>query len=239
MHQHLINPATTEENRRCDSLKDCGKKPFLLDPAEQIQPMRLSQIKTQPRSEAGFTLIEVSLAIGIAALALVALLALVPQGVKTMKTATDTAIEARIHQQIVAEVSLADWDKRFKYDYNTSNELYFYDDQGIRVTKDEAKLYPGETFEERAIYSARIHVPKAGAPMPARLGGGNYRPFDYSGSGTDENEVQTLIVEITAAPNIDDLSDFDDDENWRKINTYQATVTRLIDKRTVDDAGGN
>ena len=72
--------------------------------------------------------------------------------------------------------------------------------------------------------------------MPARLGGGTYRPFDYSGSGTDENEVQTLIVEITAAPDIDDLSDFDDTENYRKIKTYQATVTRLIDKRTVDDA---
>ncbi|MEM7010162.1 MAG: Verru_Chthon cassette protein B [Verrucomicrobiota bacterium] len=194
------------------------------------------QIKTRPRNEAGFTLIEVSLAIGIAALALVALLALVPQGVKTMKIATDTAIEARIHQQIVAEVSLSDWDKRFKYDYNTSNELFYYDDQGIRVTRDEVKLFPGESFEDRAIYSARIHVPRAGDRLPQRLGGDEYRAFDYSGSNTDENEVQLVIVEITAAPDIDDLTKFDDERNFRKINTYQATVTRLIDKRTLDDA---
>lgn len=199
--------------------------------------MRLSA-KVQPRSsQAGFTLIEVSLAVGIAALALVALLALVPQGVKTMKLATDRAIEARIHQQIVAEVSLTDWDKRNKYDYNQSNELYFFDDQGIRVTQEGFKsAFPGESFDDRAIYSARIHVPKQGAPLPDRIGGGTYKPFDYSGDAADENEVQLILVEVSSAPNIRDLAHYEDDEKWRNINTYQATLTRLIDKRTVDDS---
>ena len=75
-----------------------------------------------------------------------------------MKLATDRAIEARIHQQIVAEVSLSDWDKRYEYDYEVSQDIYYFDDQGIRVTKSEVKLFEKESFEDRALYSARIHV---------------------------------------------------------------------------------
>lgn len=201
--------------------------------------MKLLNHPSSPRRAAGFTLIEVSLAIGIAALALVALLALVPQGIRTMKQATDKAIEARIHQQIVSEVSLSDWDKRHKYDYQSSKELYFFDDQGIRVTQQTFQpAYPGETFDDQAIYSARIHVPARNAELPERIGGGNYAPLDYSGNVADENEVQLIIVEVSSAPNIREIQDYDNKDLWRNINTYQATLTRLIDQRTVEDTKG-
>ncbi|MFT5465332.1 MAG: hypothetical protein ACI8UO_000426 [Verrucomicrobiales bacterium] len=195
--------------------------------------MKLSKNLRSPAA-AGFTLIEVSLAIGIAAIALVALLALVPQGLKTMKLAADTAIEARIHQQIVAEISLADWDKRTKYDYQESNELFFFDDQGIRILEETFEAaYSGETFEDQAIYSARIHVPTRGGSLPMRVGGGSYEPIDYSGDPADENEVQLIMVEISSSPRVRSVQDFDEKDNWRNINTFQGTLTRLIDRRTI------
>jgi len=58
------------------------------------------------RSIRGFSLIEVTIAMAIAAVALVTLLGLIPQGMETMREAGDQAIMGRIHQQILNEIQL-------------------------------------------------------------------------------------------------------------------------------------
>ncbi len=167
-------------------------------------------------------MIEVTLAIAITSVALIALLAMVPQGLMTMKLATDRAIEARIHQQIHAELALASWPDRFDFD----DTIRYYDDQGIEVDR-------GNTSgDQDLVYAARIFVPQAGSVLPERLaqgGGGGYRPIDLSGDVNDENEVQLVLVEISTSPNVRDSADFDRRENWININTYTSTITRFID----------
>jgi len=181
---------------------------------------------TQPPSKTipGFTLIEVTLALAITSIALIALLAMVPQGLMTMKLATDRAIEARIHQQIHSEVSLTDWNERSEY----HEEIRYYDEQGIQLE---------DTDKDIAIYTARILVPQRGDTFPQRIAGGSaYDPLDFSGSNADENEVQLILVEVSSAPNIKTEADFDNSDNWRNINTYQSTLTRLIDLESLNAA---
>jgi uncharacterized protein (TIGR02598 family) len=182
------------------------------------------------RPTRGFTLIEVTLAVGISALALVGLLAMIPQGVMTMKRATDTAIEARIHQLIVAEIAQTDWQLRGKYDYRAAgSDVRFYDDQGIRVPESE---------KDRAIYTVRLILPGADnggqtIPMqlPARLGNTTAQLFNTSDPSKSE-PMQLIIMEITSAPSIDAIAKFDLEQNWPSIRTYRSTMTRLVDEIT-------
>jgi len=58
----------------------------------------------------GFSLIEVTIAMAIASVALVTLMGLIPQGMNTMREAGDQAIMGRIHQQVMSELQMADYD---------------------------------------------------------------------------------------------------------------------------------
>ena len=185
------------------------------------------------RPPRGFTLIEVTLAVGISAIALVGLLAMIPQGVMTMKQATDTAIEARIHQQLVAEIAQTDWQHRGKYDYRApGSDVRFFDDQGIQIAKDS---------QQRAIYTVRLVLPgadnggsKISRSLPERLGGKPGQLFDTSSTQKAE-PMQLIIMEITSAPSITSITDFDEKQNWPQIRTYRSTMTRLVDTVTVDE----
>jgi uncharacterized protein (TIGR02598 family) len=184
------------------------------------------------RSPRGFTLIEVTLAVGISAIALVGLLAMIPQGVMTMKRATDTAIEARIHQQLVSEIAQTDWHHRGKYDYRApGSDVWLFDDQGIQVPKNS---------NQRAIYTVRLILPgadnggsKISLQLPPRLGSGQAQLFNSSSPQKDE-PMQLIIMEITSAPSIDNVQDFDSPVNWPQIRTYRSTMSRLVDTVTVE-----
>ena len=117
--------------------------------------------KTQRRG--GFTLIEVTLAVGIAAVALVSLMAMIPQGLQAMRLATDTAVETRIHQQVISEISLAPWKDRDVY----NEQIRYYDDQGIQVTEEDHRRDP---LQYNIVYAARLLVPKSGDNLPKRIG---------------------------------------------------------------------
>lgn len=201
---------------------------------ERPQPLSLNVTALTPlptaRLPRGFTLIEVTLAVGISALALVGLLAMIPQGVMTMKRATDTAIEARIHQLIVAEIAQTDWQKRGLYDYRAAgSNVRFYDDQGIRVAESE---------KDKAIYTVRLVLPgadnggqKIPLQLPARLGNSGAQLFDTSDPSKSE-PMQLIIMEITSAPSVDTIDKFDQQQNWPSIRTYRSTMSRLVDEVT-------
>ena len=181
----------------------------------------------------GFTLIEVTLAVGISAIALVGLLAMIPQGVMTMKRATDTAIEARIHQQLVSEIAQTDWQHRGKYDYRAQGgDVRFFDDQGIEIPRSN---------RDKAIYTVRLALPGAdngGIPisrdLPPRLGSKAAQQFDTS-VGARREPLQLVIMEITSAPSVGTVQDFDSQLNWPQIRTYRSTMARLVDTITVDE----
>lgn len=60
-------------------------------------------------SHRAFSLVEVTLAVAIAALAVTTLMALMPISISTVRSAANTTLEARIVAQVVGELQLADW----------------------------------------------------------------------------------------------------------------------------------
>jgi uncharacterized protein (TIGR02598 family) len=59
---------------------------------------------------AGFSLVEVSLALVVVAVALVALLGLLPSGMSNFRTALDAQIAGEIFQRVVADAQETDFD---------------------------------------------------------------------------------------------------------------------------------
>ena len=62
----------------------------------------------RPRRQ-GFSLVEVTVAMGIVATVLVALLALLPYGMDSIREAKSTQVQARIANEIISELQVADW----------------------------------------------------------------------------------------------------------------------------------
>ncbi|MEZ5429776.1 MAG: Verru_Chthon cassette protein B [Verrucomicrobiales bacterium] len=123
------------------------------------------KIDQTPPSSKGFTLIEVTLAIAITAIALVGLMGLLPQGLKTLEAAGERAIEARIHQDILSEIMLTSWEKGkggTPIDL-LDGEIRRYDDQGIQLT---------DADNDKAIFTAKINILKKGSQLPVSVGGG-------------------------------------------------------------------
>ena len=65
----------------------------------------------RPGKSAGFTLVEIAIAIGILAVALVALMGMLPAGLSNFRKAMDTSITAQIAQRILLDMQQADFDK--------------------------------------------------------------------------------------------------------------------------------
>jgi len=86
---------------------------------------------------AAFTLIEVTIAIGIASFAILSMLGVMVVGLKTLRGAIDTTVQAQITQELVATLKQAD----FSTITNASSWNRIYDDRGVVATTDATKLY--------------------------------------------------------------------------------------------------
>lgn len=152
-----------------------------------------------------FSLIEVTIAVAITAVALVSLMGMLPQGMKTMARAGDTAIEARIHQQIVGELLLTEWENRNSSD----KQIRGFDDQGTHIATDGVVFVTGRNAED-VIYQSRTRVPSAEVTLP--------------GGDADPN-LQLVLVDVTNRA--EDGFDFDSPTNKAHIHTYQSIIAKM------------
>jgi len=174
------------------------------------------------RGNAGFSLIEVTIAMAIAAVAVVSLLGLIPAGMNTMRDAGDEAIMARIHQQIMNELQVADFDTLdTSYD---KLEVYF-DSQGEELGDNRGSGSPKKgSFEH--IYSARVSVPNSGDMLPDSVGGGGFTGFSFDKGGTQTELLRPVVIEVAAVGGLS--SAFDWNEKYRSmIKTYQTSVVKM------------
>jgi uncharacterized protein (TIGR02598 family) len=88
----------------------------------------------------GFSLIEVTLAIGITSFALLAILGLLPVGMNTFRQAIDTAVTAQIAQRIVNDAQQTDFDTLNANLASGIPDRYF-DDQGNEVLPASGYIY--------------------------------------------------------------------------------------------------
>jgi uncharacterized protein (TIGR02598 family) len=172
---------------------------------ERLTFMNIRTTDTLRRRPNAFSLIEVTIAVAITAVALVSLMGMLPQGTALMKRATDTAIEARIHQQIVGEVLLTEWDSKEQFDNNRRG----YDDQGIHIATNGSVFASGRN-KEHIVYQARIRLPAGHVTLP--------------GGSVDEN-LQLVLVDVTNRR--EESFDYDAAENSRHVNTYQSVIAKM------------
>lgn len=175
----------------------------------------------------GFSLIEVTISIAITAVALVSLMGMLPAGMKTMREAGDRAVETRIHQQILGEIQLSEWDEKELYDSYKSGVWYF-DDQGIRIFKDGPTADP--EFEFTHVYSARVSVPEINKTrLPKSVGGITYKGVILPGVSTADPNLQLVIVEITSVIDEDlyDPISFDNARFLNSIRSFQSTIAKM------------
>lgn len=104
------------------------------------QPKRSSFLRPNLRKCAGFSLVEVTLAIGVLACAVLPLVALMPHGADTLHASIRQTAEARIQQEMVGRLSSIDWAAT-----NDLAELdqsrWFFNDYGAPVEDAAAAHY--------------------------------------------------------------------------------------------------
>ena len=116
--------------------------------------MDLPFIRFKPmKNKNAFSLVEVTLALGIISFGLVAVMGLMPVGLTTMRQAMDASIEEQIVQKIAGEVLLTPFSQLSD---SIIGKSYYFDDQGIAVAtannarfwvavQEVATTYPGSS----------------------------------------------------------------------------------------------
>ncbi len=169
-----------------------------------------------------FSLVEVTIAMAIAAVAIVTLLGLIPQGMNTMREAGDEAIQGRIHQQILNTLQMVPFEtaggKSPLDDYN--GKEFYYDAQG-----EELVLGVSEKGSFEHIYTARVSVPLIDGGTPRSVGGAGYRGYSFEGSANPF--VRLVIVEVAPVAGLGAEFKFDDPDNFHLISTYQSVVAKM------------
>ncbi len=165
---------------------------------------------TSKRDLRGFTLIEVTIALGICATVMIALLGLLPLSLDQMRESRNLTTMARISEDIINDIQLMEWEDREKLD----GEKREYDDQGTRV-QDIAGDF------NRRVYSAEIEVDLEGVFMPGQ---------------TEERNDYAQRVTIYVGPskgesvNLKLLSETDD--RYKKFTTI---IARLNEQKDPND----
>jgi uncharacterized protein (TIGR02598 family) len=128
-----------------------------------------------PSRQRGFSLIEVTLALGIVSFAMVSLLAMIPVGLNSFKQAMDLTVEAQIVQSVVNDIGLRQ--------YSTlATDQYYFDVQGTPTTSATDKAYTaaisfqdglsnvksGTTLNSDAGTLAQIAITSASNPSQVR-----------------------------------------------------------------------
>lgn len=174
----------------------------------------------------GFSLVEVTIAMAIAAVALVSIIGLLPRGMQTMQEAGDRAIEARIHQQILGELQMAPFGDTGTSPLSSYDGLeIYYDAQGEEIGDNKYNSSALGDFEH--VFTARVTVPGKGGNLPASVGAAPFDGFKFSERSEEAEDLRPVIVEIAAVGGRARTFDWQSPEDRRFISVYQSYVVKM------------
>ncbi len=114
----------------------------------------LGRLARRRASTAGFSLVEMVLALGVLAFAVIPLFGLLPMGMTTFRKAMDASVTTQISQRIVNEAQQTD----FNTFIATTPSIRYFDDQGEEMT---TAAGTAGTAPAGAIYQVGVHVTSA------------------------------------------------------------------------------
>lgn len=115
-----------------------------------------------------FSLVEVTLAIGIASFGLLATLGLMPVGMTTLRQANEQTIESQIVQKIVGEIALTSYGQLGS---NFSGKTFYYDDEGRFLTNSPGTAPAATRYWVRPTVSTSVYPGSSNAPADTLPGG--------------------------------------------------------------------
>ena len=96
--------------------------------------MNSSRPRALSAKHAAFTLVEVTISLGIVAFAMVSLVGMLPAGLSNFRTAMATTIEAQIVQALTDDILVTDFSNLSKL----TNQEYTYDSRGVATVSGDA-----------------------------------------------------------------------------------------------------
>lgn len=164
------------------------------------------------KSNSGFSLIETTIAVALVATVMVSVVALLPLGFSTMRRATDLSTQARIAQEIIAEIQLSDWDKLEREFSSESNRMRYYDSQGVELRN---------ASEIGQVYTARIYIHSNQ--------GADFSNLQLPGDpdSVRKPHLRQVIIRITHIehPNIAEF--LDEERNRGRYTQYSGSSVKL------------
>tara|TARA_B100001559_G_C16032996_1_gene408870 strand:+ start:97 stop:531 length:435 start_codon:yes stop_codon:yes gene_type:complete len=144
---------------------------------------------------------------------MIALMGLIPVGMKMMKEAGVNTVGARIANKLLGEVQLSEFDDIQQY----NNKIYWFDDMGTQLKKGQ------EESKIRRIYTAKVEVEEENPQIP----------------GAQPNKfLKRVVVKVSNV--LGDEPDFDDPSpdsgaNQKRIKKdYRSYWTFIIDTEKDD-----
>lgn len=120
--------------------------------------------------KAGFSLVEVTLAAGIMALAVTSVLGLLPFGLSNVRESGDRTTGCHIHRLLMGRMSLSKWREENGQDLlvrQFDGKKFYFDDQGMEVS--ESQVRNGAWFS----YIAQVRIHPQDVSLPVASPGAN------------------------------------------------------------------
>jgi uncharacterized protein (TIGR02598 family) len=197
--------------------------------------MAFSQPSDRSAQRAGFTLVEVTLALGIVAFAFMALLALLPAGNIAYRRAIDLATCGQIAQRIISDCQNADFD--VLTEAKTSGEFIpghtltltprYFDEQGREIVPTNPKR-PQHDEIARAVYWVHTRVMQT-AVLPRSSTRTIRKAETRMGEVKPLNPMAQLTVQVVHNPNGIDLGPWVKDTDADDPNKPDRNL--VVDRR--------
>jgi len=166
------------------------------------------------RASPAFSLVEVTIAVAIAALGFITLLGLLPQGINMARDTAEMSVGTKIIQKLSGELQSTPWDR---IDWNGYGALRYFTSEGTEIIASDSTA--DEDLATALSFVASVYVPEQ--PLDVIL------PAGSSGSnGTAETWLRR--VKICVATSSDPAFEFATAAP-RRVTSASALIARMGD----------